>query len=312
MTQPCFLCRPLACLGAFALLLALLLAVAQPAHAEAEDTQPAAASDEETAEEVPDPEAAQKELCDLIKTAAGAHDLPVAFFTRLIWKESRFRSDAVSPKGAQGIAQFMPGTAAERGLEDPFDARTAIPASAHYLADLKAQFGNLGLAAAAYNAGPQRVGGWLEDTATRTLPYETRDFVLTITGIAAETWADPEDPPDAPAETDDAKDCLTLAALLKGPGAALAPEIETATAPWGVQVAGNYSKARAIAAYTALQKRFPELLGQQPPMIIGGRAPGRGSRSFYRVRVPMDTREAGRDFCARLKKAGGVCIVLKS
>src|SRR6187397_256414 len=57
------------------------------------------------------PEAAQKALCTLIETAAADNGLPIGFFTRLIWKESRFRHDAVSPKGAQGIAQFMPGTA---------------------------------------------------------------------------------------------------------------------------------------------------------------------------------------------------------
>src|SRR5882724_9509279 len=101
-------------------------------------------------------DAGQKALCTLIETAATENNLPVGFFTRLIWKESRFRSEAVSPKGAQGIAQFMPGTAEERGLEDPFDTATAIPASAHFLAELSQRFGNLGLAAAAYNAGPER------------------------------------------------------------------------------------------------------------------------------------------------------------
>ena len=118
-----------------------------------------------------DPQVGQKALCDLIETAAADNGLPVSFFTRLIWKESRFRSDAVSPKGAQGIAQFMPGTAAERGLADPFDARAAIPASASYLSDLSQRFGNLGLAAAAYNAGPDRVSDWLAEDGT--LPFES-------------------------------------------------------------------------------------------------------------------------------------------
>src|SRR5699024_2330005 len=100
-------------------------------------------------------------LCALIDAAAGAHALPPAFLARLIWKESRFDIRALSPVGAQGIAQFMPGTARLRGLEDPWDPREAIPASAHFLADLRARFGNLGLAAAAYNGGPDRVARWL-------------------------------------------------------------------------------------------------------------------------------------------------------
>jgi hypothetical protein len=258
----------------------------------------------------PDPAAAQKELCEAIETAAEDHELPVGFFTRLLWKESRFRADAVSPKGAQGIAQFMPGTAAERGLADPFDARTAIPASASYLADLGRRFGNLGLAAAAYNAGPQRVDNWLAETST--LPFETHDFVLSITGIDAATWADPDVGIQLPAEPDEAKDCLTLAALLRKSGAQLAPEVDTAWAPWGVQVAGNFSRAQAIAAYSNLGKRFPELMSDRPPMIVSGRLPGRGTRSFYRVRVPVETRTEGEAFCTRLKASGASCIVLKS
>src|SRR5438445_8624770 len=82
-------------------------------------------------------------LCRLIETSAARRGLPVEFLTRLIWRESSFRPGAVSSAGAQGIAQFMPGTAAERGLADPFDPAQAIPASAHLLADLHRRFGSL-------------------------------------------------------------------------------------------------------------------------------------------------------------------------
>ena len=104
-------------------------------------------------------------VCRLIEHAAGANRLPVEFLTRLIWRESSFRAGAVSPAGARGIAQFMPGTAQERGLADPFDPEQAIPKAARLLADLRRRFGNLGVAAAAYNAGPARVGDWLRGTA---------------------------------------------------------------------------------------------------------------------------------------------------
>jgi len=79
----------------------------------------------------------------------------------LIWQESSFRPGVSSGAGAQGVAQFMPGTAAERGLANPFDPEQAIPKSAELLADLRQRFGNLGLAAAAYNGGPARVEAWL-------------------------------------------------------------------------------------------------------------------------------------------------------
>jgi soluble lytic murein transglycosylase-like protein len=100
-------------------------------------------------------------ICELIEINAEAKGIPKDFFARLIWKESRFDHRAVSPVGAQGIAQFMPYTAKERGLADPFDIEQAIPASAGFLSELKRAFGNWGLAAAAYNAGPTRVSNWM-------------------------------------------------------------------------------------------------------------------------------------------------------
>jgi hypothetical protein len=103
-----------------------------------------------------------------------------------------------------------------------------------------------------------------------------------------------------------------LAATLEQPGAELSPEIATAEAPWGVQVAGNFSRAKAIASYAALQKRFPSLLADRPPMIIAGRMQGRGPHTFYRIRVPAQTREEGEAFCAELAEAGGSCVVLKN
>ena len=71
--------------------------------------------------------------------------------------ESNFDPFAVSPAGAQGIAQFMPGTAAAYGLDDPFDPVAAIDAQAHLMSDLIRQFGSPELALAAYNAGPAPV-----------------------------------------------------------------------------------------------------------------------------------------------------------
>jgi membrane-bound lytic murein transglycosylase B len=92
----------------------------------------------------------------------------------------------VSRAGAQGIAQFMPETAATVGLDNPFDPLQAIAASARLLRNLVKQFGNLGLAAAAYNAGPRRIQDWLARKGK--LPEETQHYVKTITGRPAETW----------------------------------------------------------------------------------------------------------------------------
>jgi hypothetical protein len=248
-------------------------------------------------------------ICELIEAAAEKHGIPSSFFTRLLWKESRFRSDALSPKGAQGIAQFMPATAEERGLLDPFDVAAAIPASASYLADLKARFGNLGLAAAAYNAGPERVADWLAEAST--LPWETQDFVWSITGEAAESWAEAATI-DPAAKNAEEEDCAEVVARLQLPGEDLGPAIATATGPWGVQVAGYFSRARVMQSYARLQRQFAEIMGDRPPMVIGARMRGRGSRVFYRARVPMQTREEADSLCADIRAAGGSCIVLKT
>ncbi len=278
-------------------------------------TEPAPASavaEGSTAETQPtDPEATQKALCNLIETAATDNDIPVGFFTRLIWKESRFRHDAVSPKGAQGIAQFMPGTAMERGLEDPFDAVTAIPASANLLFDLNAT-----LAISASPPPPTTPAATASTNgSTMPPPFPTRRATTCSRSPAcpADKWADPGCRPNTSRKCRRSeKDCLKLAALLKSdPALALAPDIESAHAPWGVQVAGGFSKTRAIDAYMQLSKRFASLFADRPPMIIGGRMPGRGPRSFYRIRVPVETRAEGEDFCGKLKRAGGSCVVLK-
>ena len=125
-------------------------------------------------------------VCEAIKDAAEESGIPVSFFARLLWQESRFRSEVVSSAGARGIAQFMPQTAAEEGLSDPFDPLQAIPASAKFLRKLHNRFGNLGLAAAAYNAGGGRIEKWLSRRGP--LPQETRVYVKIITGNKAEDW----------------------------------------------------------------------------------------------------------------------------
>src|SRR3954471_11912803 len=130
-----------------------------------------------------------QELCTKLVEVARANDLPLGFFTNLIWQESRFDHDAISPVGAMGIAQFMPDVADKLSV-DAFDSRSALPGSARLLRTLRARFGNLGLAAAAYNAGPKRVSDWLEGRGS--LPRETQDYVYLITGRPAAQWHKPQ------------------------------------------------------------------------------------------------------------------------
>jgi hypothetical protein len=161
--------------------------------------------------------AAAVTVCQTIDQSAVKHGLPTAFFTRLIWKESRMKADAVSPVGAQGIAQFMPKTAKMRGLANAFDPAQAIPASAHYLSDLEESLGNLGLAVAAYNAGEGRVSRWL--AGETSLPAETQAYVLFITGHSVHRWKSG----DPTGTSGDSRGCAEVAAALSRPGAGSAP-----------------------------------------------------------------------------------------
>lgn len=130
-------------------------------------------------------------ICPTLEAVARTNALPLDYFVRIIWQESQLRPDTVGPitrsgERAQGIAQFMPATAAERGLLHPFDPSEALPQSGAFLAQLRDEFGNLGLAAAAYNAGPQRVRDFL--AGIRSLPEETRHYVLAVTGQPIDDW----------------------------------------------------------------------------------------------------------------------------
>ena len=92
-----------------------------------------------------------------ILRAAARWNVSAALLAGQLMAESGFDPNAGSPAGAQGIAQFMPSTAAAYGLDDPYDPVAAIDAEAHLMSDLLRQFGSPELALAAYNAGPAPV-----------------------------------------------------------------------------------------------------------------------------------------------------------
>ena len=257
-------------------------------------------------------------ICLMVEAAAQANGLPLEFFARVIWQESRFRADAIGPltrrgERAQGIAQFMPRTAAERRLLDPFDPVQALPKSAEFLRELRAEFGNLGLAAAAYNAGPQRVRDWMAGIGN--MPSETRHYVWAITGASIEDWAAAAT--DAARTFRAAPSCRDLIALLKQAPNPFVEELEHrvtigAAKPWGVQLSAGFSRARALATYARVEQRHSELLAGRDPTILGATLRSRGSRTFYQVRVGTDTRASANDLCSRIQRAGGACMVLRN
>ena len=96
----------------------------------------------------------KRQLEPLIIESAKRYRIDPRILRTVCFIESRFRPGAVSPKGAQGLMQFMPETARRYGLQSPHDPKAAIEAAAHYLSDLLRKFGGrVDLALAAYNAG---------------------------------------------------------------------------------------------------------------------------------------------------------------
>jgi hypothetical protein len=326
--------RTLPRMGRIAIIVLILLASA-PARAEpaqdaappADTSAPAPAAPSEPGAP-PDPGPAlppaagrsdadlRESICLMIESAARAHNLPLEFFARVIWQESRFQPNVVGPRTrsgdrAQGIAQFMPRTAAERGLLDPFDPVQALPKSAEFLRELADQFGNLGLAAAAYNAGPQRVRDWL--AGARTLPAETRNYVYAITSISADEWAhggkrEPAQPPP---------NCRQLMALLHRAPNPFVTKLEervniAAGSPWGVQLAAGFSREHALSNYAELAKRYAAVLTGRDPTLLSTLLRSRGTQPFYQVRVGAETRAAAEGLCGNIRRAGGACMVLRN
>ncbi|ALN72170.1 lytic transglycosylase domain-containing protein [Aureimonas sp. AU20] len=250
------------------------------------------------------------EICDLIAENAGAVGMEPAFFARLIWKESRFDESALSPVGAQGIAQFMPYTARERGLTDPFDKREALRHSARYLRDLRAELGSWGLAAAAYNGGINRVKRWMQSGGR--LPYETEDYVLSITAQPAAFFREEKREAEvAPLvkDLDFALGCRRLPIL---PTRTVFAAAESAPMrPWGAQVAGHPNEAIAVRLYRKLQDRYPGVLGGVEPIVMRTR-PLSGPRRITAIRIGANTRGAADAFCAKYRGVGGSCVVMKN
>jgi hypothetical protein len=249
-----------------------------------------------------------KRICLLIEQHSTRHELPAAFLARLLWKESRFDPNAVSPKGAEGVAQFMPGTAALRGLADAFDIEQAIPASAAYLADLKRRFGNLGLAAAAYNAGEARVSRWLASGGF--LPLETENYVLDILGAPADEFAQRNRKVEIPSldpEKTFGESCAALP-MKRSLSPAMA---STPVMPWGIQVAGHFRRDVAIRAWQRIRSHNPAILAAHEPVVSRARSP-RGRSGIYAVRIGAESRAEADRICDKLRSAGGSCIVLRN
>jgi len=288
-----------------ALSVCLFGAVGRTEHARAaEGDENGAAEGRETPSQPPSQPVTTETICGALAAAAAQNDLQADFFVRLIWQESRFDPAAVSRAGAQGVTRFMPATAIWRGLSNPFDPFEAIAESARLLRDLRRDFGNLGLAAAAYNAGPARVRDWL--AGRRALPGETRAYVRIVTGHPPEQWV------GASAGTTEMQSekplpCGEIAALAAREIAALVARTPAParkpTPVWGVVLVGGPTDETALAAYRRLEEKYASILGGRETYIVH-HGLGRGTMGWAHVHVGADDRPSAAKLCADLRGAG--------
>jgi hypothetical protein len=177
------------------------------------------------------------------------------------------------------------------------------------LHDLRTQFGNLGLAAAGYNAGPARVSAWL--AGRRALPGETRNYVAIITGWTADEWASASPPKTSETMIPQGIPCTRLANLILAPKEE-AQRIAAYVPRWGMQLAANWSESKAWQSYRAIQKQYATLVGDREPIVIRSRGIGLGSAMRYNIRIADDDRKYLDMFCKKLITAGGACVVLRN
>lgn len=251
-----------------------------------------------------------RDTCTAIAVFASRERLPAGYFARLIWQESHFDPYALSVAGAQGIAQFMPSTARLRGLQNSFDPAEALAKSARYLRFLADKYGNLGLAAAAYNGGEGRLTRYVN--AGGYLPGETRYYVEIITGLPVEAWQ--QDPPPQPdyrlSKTEPFIDaCVRMAESEAAPTLDRPP---SEWRPWGVLLAQDFSQAIAIRRYERAKAAHPKVLGEEKLMLLLARNPSFGPRLRHFAMIGRDTRKDAEALCARLQADGASCIVRKN
>lgn len=250
------------------------------------------------------------DVCGAIFDFARAWRLPEDYFARLIWQESRFDPNALSFAGAEGIAQFMPSTGDIRGLRNAFDPAEALATSAEYLRFLADKYGNLGLAAAAYNGGEGRMSRYVASGGY--LPSETENYVEIITGVTVAAWTAEVPPaPDYRLQ----RDVPFVPACIEMAKAAPMPRLDLPPGewmPWGVLIAQDFSQAIARRRFERVQAAYADVLGGEELMMLTGRNRSFGTRLRHYAMIGRDTREAAQELCRALTADGGVCLVKKS
>lgn len=252
------------------------------------------------------PDHAAFDICQHIAGASRRYDIDAGFFARLLWQESRFDVNALSPAGAQGIAQFMPATAKLRGLEDSYNPAEAMERSAHYLSELTRRFGSYGLAAVAYNGGETRAEGFLNGGG---LARETIDYVRIITGLSADNWRDA--PPKAHDFRLDGDRQFMPACLALAKGRKLSPlgPPPRRYAPWGVEIGFGSNRKEARARINRKTRACRAMVQRETVDYIPVPSRIRGRDPYVMGRIGRSSQKGAVALCLKLSQAGCDCRV---
>lgn len=187
-----------------------------------------------------------------------------------------------------------------RGLSNSFDVVAALGKSAEYLGELKSRYGNLGFAAAAYNAGENGLERFLE---VDWLPTETRNYVLAITAYSVEDWRD-NPPKTLDLTLDKSKNfldgCVALASTRQLREIDVIDEAEWA--PWGVQLAAHFQKSVAQRLFVNAVKRLPAPIRSEKALLLRERNASFGRRIRYAARIGRDSQVEANALCATIRK----------
>ena len=250
------------------------------------------------------------DTCAALETLATHNGLDPHFFARLIWQESRFDPNALSPAGAQGIAQFMPHTAKRRGLADSYNPAAALEHSARYLSEMAQRYGSLGLAAVGYNGGERRAEGLIAGTGG--LARETVDYVRIITGVPHQNWL------EEPLPTPDLRLSKTLPFdrachdLARNRRMTRLKPAAPAIKPWGIQLAFGLSKSAAKKKFADKTRACAGLIKGQKPDLVFEKSRASPKGGYFMARLGRDSRDKAWRDCAKMKQRGCICAVYRN
>ena len=252
------------------------------------------------------------DTCNAIEVFSKRHGLNTAFFARLIWQESRFDPNALSPANARGIAQFIPSTARFRGLKDHYNPADELEYSAQYLAEMSKKYGNEGMAAIGYNGGEGRAEGFLEG---KGLASETVNYVPIITGLTAEQWRDA--PPTnhdfslAPDKTFHAA-CTEMAVKRRLTPMKRAKPPLPPFKPWGAQLGFGTSKKSALAKVRNQTRSCSGEAGREKIDLIYVKNRVTGKKGYLFARIDRNNRQSAQTLCSSLKRQCCACLLVQN